>query len=446
MSYSVKPGNIFGRIGANLGQGLAEQIPKEVERNRLAQGLEALSQEKGLSRLQQLGRLASLPGVTPQLIQSAGEILQSESAFEGAKRGRGERMPQLQQQGKMPSETIANVPFGKGAGVSSVVPRQEQPTFKMEGEQPVGQPQITPTNPLRPEAQPKGPWTPERVNDEIDYLHNIYPNMSFGEIKALAKENEVRDLAQPETERQKDVYTEEQKDKLNKKFNDYLGTHLEKTNIEGVYKDISGEMLNNAKRVMERQLATNPKATPDDVAFNMAKKLGDLARSKKQMETLAGGLGLSNFFKKDSTMAKLEQYSKIFKDTGNSKEYYDRLISDFHLSPQGAASVAFPVSEGVKKEIGQFRSSPPLWSEKNTRHAQQIASQISGKLTDNDSVLSIARSLKDRDPNFDQTAFFRQLAADQDELRLNPRQRDEIAEGTENWMRSWGDIFVLPIR
>jgi hypothetical protein len=75
MSYSIKPGNLFGRIGTELGKGLAEQIPKEVERTRLAQGLEALGQQQGLTPFQQLGRLATLPGVTPQLIQSGAELL-----------------------------------------------------------------------------------------------------------------------------------------------------------------------------------------------------------------------------------------------------------------------------------------------------------------------------------------------------------------------------------
>ena len=38
MSYSVKPGNIFGRIGTSLGQGLAESIPKEARRANFLKG------------------------------------------------------------------------------------------------------------------------------------------------------------------------------------------------------------------------------------------------------------------------------------------------------------------------------------------------------------------------------------------------------------------------
>jgi len=69
MSYQVKQGNIFGRLGSGIGQGLAEQLPKEIERSRLAQGLEDLSQQQGLSPTQKFAKLAAIPGVTPQMIQ-----------------------------------------------------------------------------------------------------------------------------------------------------------------------------------------------------------------------------------------------------------------------------------------------------------------------------------------------------------------------------------------
>lgn len=42
----IKQGNIFGRIGSGIGQGLAEHAPKEIERSRLASGLKALGEKK----------------------------------------------------------------------------------------------------------------------------------------------------------------------------------------------------------------------------------------------------------------------------------------------------------------------------------------------------------------------------------------------------------------
>ena len=62
MSYSIKQAPLSARLGTSLGQGLAEQVPKEVERYRLSKGLEKFSQEsKGKSPLEQYSMLMSIP-------------------------------------------------------------------------------------------------------------------------------------------------------------------------------------------------------------------------------------------------------------------------------------------------------------------------------------------------------------------------------------------------
>ncbi len=78
-SYQVKQGNLFGRIGSGIGQGLAEQIPKEIERHRLSEGLKNIGQEEGLSPYQQFAKLAAVPGITPQMLQSGAELLRHQA-------------------------------------------------------------------------------------------------------------------------------------------------------------------------------------------------------------------------------------------------------------------------------------------------------------------------------------------------------------------------------
>ena len=59
--YTVKQPNIFGRIGSGIGQGLAETLPKEMERGRLSQGLQQFEKESGnLKPVQQYTRLAEI--------------------------------------------------------------------------------------------------------------------------------------------------------------------------------------------------------------------------------------------------------------------------------------------------------------------------------------------------------------------------------------------------
>lgn len=70
---------LFGRIGKNVGESLAEQIPRETERNRLSSGLKKLGEQQGLSPFQRFSELAAIPGVTPQILQSGSELLRHQS-------------------------------------------------------------------------------------------------------------------------------------------------------------------------------------------------------------------------------------------------------------------------------------------------------------------------------------------------------------------------------
>ena len=437
-SYTVKPGNIFGRIGTGFGQGASEQIPKEVENYRRQQGLREVGQKKGLDPYQQFTELAGVYGVTPQMVQTGGELLKQRETFgnfrnrqSGQERGR----PFEPTQGS--AQTIANVPFAATQQRGGA--RNE---LQQAADQQPGQPQINENNPLRPEAQPAIPWSAQRRYDEIDMLHHQFPSLSLPEVEKMASENEARELAQPTAHQARDEYLQKQQDLLKGKFEGYLSKELQKDK-EGIYKDITGEMLNNAQRVMERELRSNPKASADDVAFNMAKKLGILAKVKNQFNSLADRTGLSNIFHKDDVLNKLKQYQKIFSETGNLEEYKNNLIEKFKMSPQGAASVAYPVSKNVSEKLGKTKN---FSINNRVENSQKAAIDIEDYLGSNDSLLSIAKTLSDHYPYFDQGAFFNQLAQDQDTLRLNPRQRQEIAEGVNTDMvRSWGDIFILPL-
>ena len=434
-------GSILGRVGAGIGRGLSEQLPQEIERGRLSAGLKQFEQESAnLTPMQQLARLSAIPGITPQMIQSFGELGKQQATFgnfSNRQRREAREIP-TEATGQGATASIRNVPFQATQGKGSQINQLDQ-----AANQEVGAPQVNLMNPLREEALPAIPWTAERRYDEIDYLHNQFPNKSLPEIEQMATENEQRELSQPAAQRSRDKYLQEQQDLLDEKFTGYLSKNLEKEPGKETYKDVSGEMLNNAKRIMERELRENPKATADDIAFNMAKKLGNLARTKTQFKKLAGTTGVSNILHKDATLDKLKQYQKIFKETGNLREYQNDLVTEFHLTPHGAASIAYPLEKGVQEQIKRHKTSSLFNAPENSRKA---AIDVYKYLSSNDSLLSIARALQNKDPYFDQREFFSQLAEDQDDLRLNQRQRDEIAEGANTrYTRSWGEIFVLPL-
>lgn len=96
-SISIPQPNIFGRIGTGIGQGLAEQLPKEIERGRLQSGLKQFEQDyQQLTPIQQLARLSAIPGITPQSIQSFQELAKNQNqgnAFRNSGGGAGAPIP-----------------------------------------------------------------------------------------------------------------------------------------------------------------------------------------------------------------------------------------------------------------------------------------------------------------------------------------------------------------
>ncbi len=144
--------------------------------------------------------------------------------------------------------------------------------------------------------------------------------------------------------------------------------------------------------------------------------------------------------KKDQILDKLKSYSKTFKDTGNSEEYYNLLQSDFSMSPQGAASIAFEPSKSAQDYIKGIRASPIGKAADNSR---KYAIDLQDKITRDDNFLSLAKAIGDKDFFFDQNAFFNQLREDRD--HLSDIQNRSIDTGEREFFPNWGDLFVLPL-
>ena len=111
MAQYVKQGNIFGRIGSGIGQGLAEQVPKEIERTRLQSGLEELNNNKNLSPQDYFTKALSIPGLIdrPQVVQSLENLSRQRAIINSAQQQQQNVKNQLknipqQDQGKKPIE------------------------------------------------------------------------------------------------------------------------------------------------------------------------------------------------------------------------------------------------------------------------------------------------------------------------------------------------------
>jgi hypothetical protein len=140
----------------------------------------------------------------------------------------------------------------------------------------------------------------------------------------------------------------------------------------------------------------------------------------------------------------LKEYSDIFKKSGNSEEMYNLLQEQFGMSPQGSASIAFPLNKNLNDRIMKTRMIPVQSILDPKEDARQIATELEPFITPNDSLLSIVQALSARHPVFNQQAFFDQIAEDKGDLGLNDRQQRELGEGRKGIIPHWGDILILP--
>ena len=438
----------FGRLGRSFGQGLAEQVPKEVDRYRLSKGLQQFEKDSpDLSPIQQLSRLSAIPGITPQMIQSFSELAKQQNTRNAYAKKAGEkpRPSSLGEQSSGPS--IQDVKFGNFDNSTGKSNRFTKDTSNLPFDE--SQPPINPNNPLRPESISKKPWTAERRNQEIARIFEDFPQLTNQEAQAMASDYEARELAQPQAEQQIDRELNEKQKDLQEKFNTQLLTKLEKTGAgpSAVYKDITGENLVNLQRGMERDLRANPKANVDDIINRWTTKALDLAKAKSQLKTTSSGYFLSKIFSNEKYKSKLNEYQRIFADSGNLEEFSNILKSkDFEMSPQGAASIAYPRTNQIKSYVSKISPKSEKYPQKNSlSNSRKYATEIQNLITPKDNLLAIAWDLRSKDPYFNQNAFFQQLQEDQDEIGLTERQRRELAEGSSDILPSWGDIVYLPL-
>lgn len=438
MSYEVKQGNIFGRIGSGFGQGLAEQVPKEMEHQRLRHGLQELEQAApGLNPMQFLTRAYGTYGLTPQMVQSLGEAAKHQGirdAFQG--KGNEEIGQNVAPSKEVPAgQNFRNIPF---AGIPQATPQARTGSTGQEINQP-GQPSINETNPANPSAVPLPQWTPAQRDADIANEVRKFPGMPMEQILQRSADNEARALAQPEAVRKQEEHFEKQREKAFDELDRQLNTKLQKEGPE-IYKDISGQNKIRLQRLIERDLRENPNASLTDVVNKRTDEMVQYARSKKDLNEEAKRDFVDKIFKGHETYEGLKQHAKIAKKTGNSQEFYDFLRnkeSGLGMSNQASASIAFEPSKGIQSYINKINASRPGDSRK-------YAIQIEPLLQDDDSILSVMKHLKAKDPFFNESEFLAQIREDQDEIGLNPMQQGELAQKPSDFFPDWGDIWILP--
>lgn len=144
MAQKISQGSIFGRIGSGVGRGLAEQLPKEIERGRLSAGLKDLGQQKDSTPFERFAQLSTIPGITPQMIQSGSELLRQEARGQalskfGQEQQNAKPSPFNQMQNQQPEPSQSKSPsltqqdvYAKA--LEGAIPRTEDEKFAIAGQ------------------------------------------------------------------------------------------------------------------------------------------------------------------------------------------------------------------------------------------------------------------------------------------------------------------------
>ncbi len=471
---TTKP-NMFGRLGMGLARGLSETVPKEVERQRLSSGLQQFEQDSGnLSPMQQLARLSAIPGITPQMIQSFGELGKQQGMRNSLRGGSGqgsELMPGAPGKEGMqdPRVMAAMQQMGMGGQENQgQMPQQQRSIpsgFNDRTEQAKAQHGAT-ENPLGEKYLPAEPLNQDQRNALELRLSDKFPDASYEEVRRMADAEEVRRQENPKAWQEKNDYITKRENDAEKILENQLETALQKEGKD-LYRDISGDTLLDLKKAMNNDLATDPSITPKQAAEKWRLKARDFVESKNKLkvaanrdlidalspndkkETLKDLMTAQNRF---ADLGKQKEFAKLLSTKNRPPEYSidedgNRVMTDtgatgFNLSEGKAALIAYPRSEKLKGLLYAFNVDNVPINELPS-YSAKLASDFLKNKTGNDSVLAFAQSAKDKSGFFDEAAFFDYLR--ENENKLNPDQQLELQSGVKALKPTWGNLSLFPI-
>lgn len=448
----MKQASIFGRVGQALGQGLAETVPKEVERYRLKQGLEALEKDApNLSPTQQFSRALTVPGLIdrPQAIQSLGELYRQEGVSNSLmNRPKGINISNGDQQ------TNINTAVKSNPNQSSQT--QNQPNER--GQTPPKRPSsLTTVETEQAALNPVMPWTPEQEKQRAGELLNQDPGYYQGNYqKALddaKSENAYRVSENQIKIGQHGAQTAGTKlidDQLQKRA-ESLGVNLPGMKIEGGVQ-IPAKPYNEI-REKAIEAVQNGKMTAADAGVEAGEEFDKLARKYQQVKDLGTFLPLIESAKSNKNAIK--HIKNYFKETGETKNLADTLVKGGH-SWGKAYYMANPPSD--QPELNKkLESLPELFSLRDLAKFPQsstnkkiedpidatnkIAEEVASLMVKTKgSPLAVSEVLNSK--GYDGNTFLQYVRDNREKLKIDVLQDDELGK-TQNNIPTWQDFWLF---
>lgn len=403
MSYQVKQGNIFGRIGTGIGKGLSEQVPKEIESNRLSKAFQDL---QGKTPTEQLTRLASIPGGLEKaapyipLLQQGN---QREAFLNSARPDQNASVNTADSQIQNSTNPSAPVPeVSTKVNRGGLASTSEITKFKNKALQPPTQTQI-------------------------DDLARKYINSGITQ-----DVNEARNISR--TELNQNLGAQQAAlDKVQTDIGQRMALDLQKGGL-GNFSDVSGEiqrdLLDQAK-----YLVSEKGLTPEAAGQEISKIITDLGKVATQTQTTGA---LSNLFSssKEKTNA-LKTQRKEFEKYGYGELFDDLASSALGITPLQTASILDPLkNENVKKDLEKYKKG---FKFDTVKLDEKDFDKLVKDIKPSDNLFSIASVMRDK--MIDVSDFLSRISdmADEGKIALTDIQRRQTQKPVTNSIL--GDIL-----
>lgn len=459
MSYEVKQGNIFGRIGSGFGEGLSGQLPKEMERSRLAQSLEKIGQQQDASPFQQFSALVSAPGTNPQIIQSGTDLLRQQAMMQGYRRANQQYRDQGTDQQQSPQQPgLDQVVFGQKPGqqqrpsvakemnqAQQIIPQQTQG----REEQAKSNPPAASDNPLNPKYVPPPAWNQKMQDRAINEAFDTGKATNLDDAMKYADQQQRYYTNAAPAEQAQYEYKRGIDQEVDNLFDKELQKRLQKEGKE-TFNDISGDLQLDLQKQAKNSVATG-RMTPQAAAEYYSKAALDLGKQKTKYKELANP-PFNQYItpsKKEDRVKSLVTMGHEYAKYGNAaqEDYYNQLVDSkegIGLSPGGAAIIAYPRSPEIKSTINDAKIRGGDLQHTN-QQAVRVADDVLNTMKPNDSLLAIVRELYTKYPSFNERAFFDYMNENRERWPNNPNFAREMETGISNVMPNWADMWLFPV-
>lgn len=428
MAQKIKQGNIFGRIGSGVGKGLAEQIPKEIDRSRLASGLKDLAAKKDLTPFERMAEFYSIPGAAdrPELIRSGTEFLKHQS--------------------------MSNIFSGEGVGGGSANQNPEKYIPKPEDfrQAPEASPNksLTTKEGVQSTIHPVIPPTYEKQVGEARDLMNKNPGLDFPQaLEAIQnkynQQQKINAAEIAERDLRQDVQTKTENE-LKNEIATLVGGNNSK--IPGdVLSKLQSDAIADVRdgKLSEKDAAKEygKKALQIDKQYSDAYAIGDKSLIFKNPKQVANAInGLRKQFKSRNDQHNLAK--TFISENGFSPAFAYSKAYDMADTPKlNAAIQELPkigVNLGFIDTIGKAITGIPDTQKK--QKSLQVAKKLAPLLDKESSPLAVYEALDSK--GYDPEVWISYLIDNQDQLNLTLNQVDELTKSKGAFQGMINDLWI----